>query len=375
MMMSAPSRQTDFSEILESFRPSLSEVPRARTSAAPTPKAAASKAKGLGSTSKPSASSENAALVGSLLKTALISELKALTPCSLRWKHSTTPAGRSWFVLQTSVPITSDPDHGSSDAISRKLPTPMAMDGMRDGAGDGSGATYPFRAIISTPRASDMKAGGHGDTGRMGTVRHMLATPRKTDADRGFRGDIRAQLDGQNSRHAGMLGTPTDSAKARSEAFSAGRSPTAREMLPTPVTQSQQGGMRWEGGAGGRKVLEESGLMDVMRGKNLEKLPTPTKRDKRMDAWSQAYDKRKSPTMDAVMDGALTDRASDKWVYARTIAAILTDHGLAGASTTLPLVYGWMMGFPPAWLERALLSAVRAEQLRLVSSSKPTATR
>ncbi|OGT55507.1 MAG: hypothetical protein A3E01_09135 [Gammaproteobacteria bacterium RIFCSPHIGHO2_12_FULL_63_22] len=129
--------------------------------------------------------------------------------------------------------------------------------------------------------------------------------------------------------------------------------------------------MRWEGGAGGRKVLKESGLMDVMR----EKLPTPTKRDKRMDAWSPAYDKRKSPTMDAVMDGALTDRASDKWQYAREIAAILTEHGLSGASMTLPLVYGWMLGFPPGWLERALLSAVQEGFLPQVSSSKPTGTR
>jgi hypothetical protein len=239
-------------------------------------------------------------------------------------------------------------DPGSLDVTSSKLPTPMRSDGMTDGAGGGAGSTYPFRMIISTPRASDMKAGGHGDTDRMGTVRHMLATPRKTDADRGFRGDIRAQLDGQNSRHAGML--------------------------PTPVAQSQQGGMRWEGGAGGRKVLKESGLMDVMQGKNLETLPTPTKRDKRMDAWSPAYDKRKSPTMDAVMDGALTDRASDKWVYARQIAAVLTEAGLSGASETLPTVYGWMMGYPAGWLERALLSAVHAGLLPPPSSSKRTAT-
>lgn len=131
-----------------------------------------------------------------------------------------------------------------------------------------------------------MKAGGHGDTGRMGTVRHMLATP---------------------------------------------------ETLPTPTKRD--------------------------------------KRDKRMDAWSPAYDKRKSPTMDAVMDGAMTDRASDKWQYARQIAAILTEAGLTGPSQTLPIVYGWMMGFPPGWLERALLSAVRKGLLPLPSSSKRTATR
>lgn len=148
--------------------------------------------------------------------------------------------------------------------------------------------------------------------------------------------------------------------------------------LPTPVAQTQQGGMRWEGGAGGRKVLKASGLMDVMKGANPETLPTPTKRDKqdkRMDAWSPAYDKRKSPTMDAVMDGAQTGRASDKWQYARQIAAILTAHGLSGASMTLPLVYGWMMGFPAGWLERALLSAVQEERLQPPSLSKPTGTR
>jgi len=223
MTMCAPLQQTDFCEILESFRPSLSEVPLARTSVAPTRKGKASKASGRASTSKPSVSSENAVLVGSLLKTALISELGALTPCSLHWRQSATPAGRSWFVLATSEPITNAPDHGSSDATSNRL-------------------------------------------------------------------------------------------------------------------------------------------------------PTPTKRDKRMDAWSPAYDKRKSPTMDAVMDGALTDRASDKWIYARQIAAILTEHGLSGASMTLPLVYGWMMGFPPAWLERALLSAVHEGQLPLASSSKRMAT-
>jgi len=157
----------------------------------------------------------------------------------------------------------------------------MASDGMKDGAGGGAGSTYPFRQILSTPRASDMKAGGHGDEGRMGTVRHQL----------------------------------------------------------------QQA-----------------------------MLPTPTKRDKRMDAWSPAYDKRKSPTMDAVLDGAMTDRAPDKWAYARQIAAMLTEAGLAGPSMTLPITYGWMMGYPPGWLARALESAVRKGLLPQVSSSKPSAT-
>ncbi len=130
----------------------------------------------------------------------------------------------------------------------------MASDGRQDGAGGGSGSTYPLRAI--------------------------LATPRKSDADKGFRGDVRAQLEGQNNRHAGMLHTPT--------------------------------------------------------------------------------------AMDAVMDGAMTGKASDKWAYARQITAVLTAHGLSGASQTLPVVYGWMMAYPPGWLECALLSAVHEGHLRPV---------
>ena len=117
----------------------------------------------------------------------------------------------------------------------------------------------------------------------------------------------------------------------------------------------------------------------------LETLPTPTKRDKRMDAWSPAYDRRKSPTMDAVMSGAmmsltptakgnLTAPSMLKWAGARALAEMLQSHGLTGTAA-LPITYGWMMGYPPGWLARALQSAVRAERLRLVSSSKRSVTR
>jgi hypothetical protein len=300
-MMSAPLRQSDFSVIWGDFPQSSSGALPAKTSAAPIPKAKVSTASVRASSSRRSVSSEKSDLVGSLLRTALISELGELMPCSMRWKRSNTPAGRSWFVLQTSEPITNGPGPGSLDAISRKLPTPMAMDGMRDGAGGGSGATYPFRMIIITPRASDMKAGGHGDTGRMGSVRHMLATPRKTDADRGFRGDVLSQLHGYNSRHAGMM--------------------------PTPLKSDHKGSL---------------GVM--------------------------SNGKLKSPNVPTYL-------RDQKWDYARRIAAVLQQANLSGASMTLPVVYGWMMGFPPGWLERALLSAVHEGHLPQVSSSKPTATR
>ncbi len=294
MTMSERSRQINFFEISEDFLPSSSEALPARMSPAPTQKAKASRVSAPASTSKPSVSSEKSALVGSLLKTALISELGELTPCSLRWRSSATPAGRLWSVLETSEPIMSGHDAGSLDATSNRL--------------------------------------------------------------------------------------------------------------PTPVSQSQNGGMRWEGGAGGRKVLQETGLMDAIYGRmklptpmasdgmkdgagggagstypfrmilSQETLPTPTKRDKRMDAWSPAYDKRKSPTMDAVLDGAMTDRSPDKWAYARQIAATLQSSKLAGPSMTLPITYGWMMGFPPGWLAHALRSALQKGHLRQVSSLKRSVT-
>jgi hypothetical protein len=189
----------------------------------------------------------------------------------------------------------------------------------------------------------------------MGSARHqlqeaMLATPRKTDADRGFRGDVLSQLNGYASRHAGMLPTP--------RASDATHGP---EM--TKVRGEKTTGMN---------------LRTVLHPAAQETLPTPTKRDKRdkrMDTWSPAYDKRKSPTMDAVLDGAQTGRAPDKWTYARQIAAMLTEAGLTGPSATLPITYGWMMGYPPGWLGRALMSAMGKGSLRPASSSKRSATR
>ena len=205
-------------------------------------------------------------------------------------------------------------DSGLSDLFrNRPLPTPMASDGMKDGAGGGAGSTYPLRMI--------------------------LATPRKTDADRGGRGDLLSQLQGHNSRHAGMIPTPV--------MLSSGRRLTAREI---------------ETGRLATGVKAQIDTPNLLR-HAAEILPTPTKRDSRMDGWSPAYDRRKSPTMDAVMDGAMTDRAPDKWAGARALAAILRSHGLTGTAA-LPITYAWMMGFPPGWLARALRSAAAKGRLR-----------
>lgn len=199
----------------------------------------------------------------------------------------------------------------------------MAMDGQRGGAGGGAGSTYPLRMIL--------------------TGAPKMATPRKTDADRGGRGDVLSQLRGYPSKHAGMPTPLASDVSKRGHLTGAGR------LNPNiPV------------------ILREA----------LETLPTPTKRDKRMDAWSPAYDRRKSPTMDAVMSGAmmsltptgkgnLTAPSMAKWAGARALAALLRSHGLTGTAA-LPITYGWMMGFPPGWLARALRSAVQRERLRQV---------
>ncbi|REG39520.1 hypothetical protein ATH84_102759 [Paracoccus versutus] len=255
-------------------------------------------------------------------------------------------------------------ESGLSDLFrNRPLPTPMASDGMKDGAGGGAGSTYPLRMI--------------------------LATPRKTDADRGGRGDVLSQLQGHNSRHAGMMGTPTANAAPRGsvlrrrngrmtsdqdrfdrtptigEALHFDRPETTRGMMPTPVKPNGGRTLSPQEIETGKRMNGAKAQIDTpsLLRHAVETLPTPTKRDSRMDGWSPAYDRRKSPTMDAVMDGAMTDRAPDKWGGARALAAILRSHGLTGTAA-LPITYAWMMGFPPGWLAGALRSAVAKGRLR-----------
>lgn len=50
---------------------------------------------------------------GCSLRTSLLSELAELTTCSLRWRESATPAGRSWWVLGRSERSTSETASGS----------------------------------------------------------------------------------------------------------------------------------------------------------------------------------------------------------------------------------------------------------------------
>lgn len=149
-------------------------------------------------------------------------------------------------------------------------------------------------------------------------VRHQMrealrATPRKTDADRGGRGDVLSQLRGYQSKHAGML--------------------------PTPLKSDRKGSLGVTSG-GKPKTINIPSMMSL----------TPTAK------------------------GNLTAPSMAKWAGARALASLLQSHGLTGTAA-LPITYGWMMGYPPGWLSRALRSAVQEGQLQQVSLSKPSATR
>lgn len=333
------SPQTDLFGMVLDFPTSLSARRPAKTSAAPTPRARASTASAPGSTSRLSDLSTNAGLVGSLLRIALISELEAQTGSSMRWRQSATPAGRLWSVLETLGPITSESEAGSSGLMGTPTANPA-----------------PRGSVLR--RMKDRMTNSEDDFDRSpnpGEMVHFfnsakMATPRKTDADRGGRGDVLSQLRGYQSKHSGMLPTPVK--------------PNGGRTLTKEAIES---GKR----ANGQKAQIDT--PNILR-YALETLPTPTKRDKRLDSRSPAYDRRKSPTMDAVMDGAMTGRASDKWAGARALAQLLQSHGLTGTAA-LPVTYGWMMGYPPGWLSRALRSAVQEGQLQLASSSKRSATR
>ncbi len=292
----APSQQIELFGILGSCPTSLSEARHAKTSVRQTRKAKGSMVRGQGSSSKPSDSSENADLVGSLLRTALISELVAQTGFSAHWKKSTTPAGRLWSVLMTLEQTTNVKDHGLLDVTSTKLPTPLAGNsGTNRGGGGGRNrkqeAPRPslstlLRQTLPTPMASDgMQEGRGGGAGSTYPFLKILATPRKSDGERGGRGDILSQLRGYPSKHAGML---------------------TKSLTPTAT-------------------------------------------------------------------GNLTAPSMQKWAGARALAALLQSHGLIGTAA-LPVTYGWMMGFPPGWLTRALQQAVEKGRLQQVLLSKPSET-
>ncbi|WP_244441325.1 MULTISPECIES: hypothetical protein [Methylosinus] len=168
--------------------------------------------------------------------------------------------------------------------------------------------------MLSTPRKSDMAAGGHGDTGRMGTVRHML--------------------------HQAMLPTPTKSDGGAEPPGVTGRK--LRTYLATPAKRDFRSAKASEQTMRGNARPLNEHLA------NAEMMLTPTK------------------------TGNLTAPSMLKWAGARALAKMLASHGLTGTAA-LPITYGWIMGYPPSWLLRPAIGQALSMASR-AASSPPMAT-
>ena len=93
----------------------------------------------------------------------VLSELAALTRCSLAWRDSATPAGRLWSVLTT----LERPTEGSGSGL---WPTVRSTDGDRGGRGDliqavrGNENSH-FKPMFPTPSATPSGTGNNGCPG------------------------------------------------------------------------------------------------------------------------------------------------------------------------------------------------------------------
>lgn len=158
--------------------------------------------------------------LGQRLRTALASELAALTASSLSWNRLTTPSGRSWWRLATLGRRTSASGCGSL------LPTPVLTGnfnrrGISDKSGDGVGTVLYL--MIATPRASDATAGdrpkrpdGRGPN-LPAMIRDMVPTPVASMATKQT-GNPSHGMERPNSkrgRHLASVLIPTPTARDR----------------------------------------------------------------------------------------------------------------------------------------------------------------
>jgi hypothetical protein len=157
---------------------------------------------------------------------------------------------------------------------------------------------------------------------------------------------LRARMARNGSALCGLILNPLDMPAGPSIsrlAFSVRRmSGKDSTLLPTPAAQNHSGSIRLEGGSNARKKWKKVGL-----------LPTVTKRDERMDKWSPAYERRKSPSIDALS----------------------SKNGRAGM-VDLAALAAWMMGYPKPWLNRLwAASATPSSRRSPRNSSQPTKKR
>ena len=252
------------------------------------------------------------------MRTSLRSELEALTGFSQHWKKRATPHGRSWWVLtlparRTSengcglwgyVPTPTKTEYGSNQGgaagrtgkvrqslVSRMVPSPRAN---KWGQVDSHG-----RPMLHTPTAKANSA-SPSMAKWPGAPANYLPTTRSTDGERGGRGDLIQAIRGNPNKHY--------------------------KPLPTPVNQGQSGAARWEGGAGGRKRLQEIGM-----------LPSPAARD-----WRSG--KASPETM------ARNSRPSNETLAQRSMTG----------PAVLAAIYAWLMDCPPRLLACSCLPQATA---------------
>lgn len=93
--------------------------------------------------------------IGCLLRMLVLSGCEALTQCSMTWRLSATPAGRSWFVLDVLEHRTDGPESGS-------WATPIVGDSLGCPSQTSRGTVYLNLTgqVYPTPNACDGERGG-----------------------------------------------------------------------------------------------------------------------------------------------------------------------------------------------------------------------
>jgi hypothetical protein len=144
-----------------------------------------------------------------------------------------------------------------------------------------------------------------------------------------------------------VLGTP---------AFFTGASGAGSSLLPTPLAQEQQGGVRLEGGSNSRKRMRALGI-----------LPTPTKSEIRGGAVEPNAEKKRGGNLRSLFASPRTrDAAGEGADPISSFRRIL--HG-STPEKSLAALYECLMGFPTGWLARAAARSETQSSLRLATRS------
>lgn len=216
--------------------------------------AAASPAKTSASRGRALASTENAAdygstcsglfekpdLVGSSLRTSIISIIRELTPFSAVWKKRVTPAGRSWWVLTTWERPTEESGSGSSD----DWRTPQSRD------------FHPAQDPEVT-----IARGGRTD-GQV-YLAHQVSRHWQTPATDSFRsrgGDRKDEMGLDQQARAWTTPCSDDTGTRKKRYAQGGTALSLQAQWPTPTGVTETGGLaacKW-GGAGSREMMRKT---------------------------------------------------------------------------------------------------------------------